>query len=50
MGLAEFVLAVWQDPERKARWFRALWLMSLAMVALGYVVIANHYRGRLGWP
>lgn len=50
MGLAGWIEGVFADPERRARALRALWLMSLGMLAVGYAVIAAHYLGRLPWP
>ena len=50
MGLASWVERVWADPERRARAFRTWWLVSVGMTALGYLLIAKHYAGRLSWP
>lgn len=46
MGLAEFITREWRNPEHRARWIVAIWLMSLGMIALGYAYIAWHYAQR----
>lgn len=51
MGLEHWVEEVWMDPERRAKALHLLWLMSVGMLAFGYLVIARHYWGRLPlWP
>lgn len=47
MTLAHRLEAFWLDPERRARAFIRLWWASVAMLAFGYIVIAQHYWGRL---
>jgi hypothetical protein len=50
VGLARWIEVTMMDPERRARLFHRLWLMSVAMVALGYALIARSYWGRLPLP
>ncbi|MCA1814357.1 MAG: hypothetical protein LC624_10480 [Halobacteriales archaeon] len=50
MGLSAWVEGIVLDPERRAKAFHYLWLMSLGMVGLGYALIAKHYWGALHLP
>jgi hypothetical protein len=49
VSLASWIEALAKDPERRAKAFHIVWLASLGMVALGYILIARHYWGRLPW-
>lgn len=46
MTLADHVVALWFDPERRARAIVAFWWASVLMMGFGYAVIAHHYFTR----
>jgi hypothetical protein len=51
VGVARRIEDVWTDPERRAKVLQTFWLMSVGMLAFGYLVIARYYWGRLPlWP
>lgn len=50
MTLAGYVEDLWFDPERRAKAFLRLWWASVFMLCFGYLVIAQHYWGRLPFP
>jgi hypothetical protein len=39
MRVEDKLAALWETPEGRSLVFRALWYLSLAMMALGYAII-----------
>ena len=40
MNVEKLLLRIWEDPKKRARLFTFIWVVSLFMLVLGFVIIA----------
>lgn len=45
MNLERILIKLFDTPEKKARWLRWTWLISLFMLLLGYLLIIIFWDG-----
>ena len=40
MNVEKLLLGIWGDPKKRARLFTFIWVVSLFMLVLGFIIIA----------